>query len=112
MWKRTLTVGVLLTWVASAALGQSQVYRPGNGVTLPTVVKEVHATELGGGTVVMDCVVRSDGSVGDVTVTQSAEKRLDDAAVQALKQWQFKPGTKDGKPVDVQVSIQMKFSRR
>ncbi len=112
MWQQTIVLGVLAISLSAPASAQNQVFHPGNGVTLPTVVKEVHATELGDGTVLVDCVVRSDGSVGNVTVTQSAEKRLDDAAVQAMKQWEFKPGTKDGKPVDVQISVEMKFSRR
>ena len=112
MWKQTIVLGVLAMSLVGLASAQDQVFHPGNGVTLPKVVKEVHTNELGDGTVLMDCVVRSDGSVGNVTVTQSAEKRLDDAAVEAMKRWEFEPGTKNGKPVDVQISVEMKFSRR
>lgn len=64
------------------------------------------------GTVMLDAVVLKDGAVGDVTVTKSLDKEhgLDDQALKALKQWQFKPGTKDGKPVDVRVSVEMSFT--
>ena len=34
---------------------------------------------------------------------------LDEKALEALKQWKFKPGSKDGKPVKVQASIEMNF---
>ncbi len=60
----------------------------------------------------LDAVVLKDGTVGEVTVTKSLDKEygLDDQAVKALKQWQFKPGTKDGKPADVRVSIEVSFT--
>jgi TonB family protein len=35
---------------------------------------------------------------------------LDDAAVEAARQWTFKPGTKDGKAVDVEVTLSFKFT--
>ena len=34
---------------------------------------------------------------------------LDAQAVNAMKQWLFKPGSKDGKPVPVRVSVEMTF---
>ena len=50
-----------------------EVYPPGNGVTLPRVVKEVQppAGDIEG-TVMLDCVVREDGTVSDI---QSARHR-------------------------------------
>jgi periplasmic protein TonB len=63
------------------------------------------------GTVTMSTIVESDGKIGEITVTQSLDKQfgLDDAAVKALKQWEFRPGTKDGKPVAVRVDVEMSF---
>jgi periplasmic protein TonB len=34
---------------------------------------------------------------------------LDEKAIEAVKQWRFQPGTKDGKPVDVQLNIEVEF---
>jgi protein TonB len=34
---------------------------------------------------------------------------LDQEAIKAAKQWLFKPGTKDGKPVAVRVMIELTF---
>ena len=87
--------------------------------TMPVLVKDVKPQYTQAareariqGNVLLDAVVLKDGTVGDVTVTKSLDKEygLDDQAVKALKQWQFKPGTKDGKPADVRVSIEMSFT--
>jgi protein TonB len=64
------------------------------------------------GTVSLDMVVLADGKVGDVTVTASLDKQhgLDTQAIEAAKQWLFKPGTKEGKPVAVRVALEMTFT--
>ena len=38
------------------------------------------------------------------------EYGLDQQAMDAAKQWKFTPGMKDGKAVDVQVTIEMRFA--
>ena len=110
----------LLAFVAvGAAQAPSTVNRPGEGVTSPRIVREVKPRytdaakkERIQGTVMMDVVVQPDGTVGDVNVTKSLDKEygLDDEAVNAVKQWVFDPGTKDGKAVAVLVQIEMSFS--
>jgi TonB family protein len=64
------------------------------------------------GSVELEVVVKSDGKVGDVKVVKSLDALygLDDNAVKAMKQWEFKPGTKDGKAVAVRVHVMMTFS--
>jgi protein TonB len=114
---------ILLALSLFAAVAHAQtpptVYDPGNGVTLPRVTKEVrpqYTTEAQAqrieGTVLLDVVVLSDGSVGDVKVTRSLDSvyGLDASAVSAMKQWQFAPGTKDGQPVAVRVAVEMNFT--
>jgi protein TonB len=108
--------------LATAALGAQnapQVNYPGNGVTLPVVVSEVKPDytpepKAAGikGTVGLGTVVLADGTVGDVTVAQSLDTvhGLDQQAVKAMKQWRFKPGLKDGKPVAVLVAVEMTFT--
>jgi TonB family protein len=34
---------------------------------------------------------------------------LDEKAIEAVTQWKFKPGTKEGKPVAVQAQIEVTF---
>jgi TonB family protein len=107
--------------VRGAAIPQAgqHVYDPGNGVSLPVVIKEVRpvytpeamAAKLQG-TVAMECVVRQDGTVNDITITRSLDATygLDDQAVKALEEWRFKPGQKAGEPVAVRVDIEMTFT--
>jgi protein TonB len=113
-------LGIAIAVVASlVVLNAQQVYKPGNGVSLPTVVTQVQpqytpeaVAQRIEGVVVLSAVVLSDGNVGDVTVTQSLDNvlGLDQQAVKAMKQWTFKPGMKDGRPVAVSVDIRMKFT--
>lgn len=104
--------GVMAFVAVGAAQESSREYAP-------VVVKDVkpvytrEAREAGiQGMVYLSAVVLKDGTVGDVDVTQSLDKKygLDDQAVKAMKQWSFKPGTKDGKPVPVRVDVQMSFT--
>jgi TonB family protein len=55
-----------------------------------------------------------DGTVGDARVTRSLDSRfgLDAEALIAAKQWRFRPGTLNGRPVPVVVSIELMFSVR
>ena len=64
------------------------------------------------GNVLLEAVVSADGAVGDVTVVKSldAQYGLDQQAVEALKHWQWKPGTRDGEPSPVAVQVQMTFT--
>lgn len=96
-----------------------QVYKPGEGVTLPVIVKRVNPDytaeamrEQIEGVVVLTGVVRRDGHVTDITVKQSLDSvhGLDQRAIAALKMWEFKPGLKDKEPVAVQIDVQMKFT--
>lgn len=100
---------------------QERVYEPGEGVTLPKVIRQVkprytkEAMEAGiQGNVELSGIVRDDGTVSDVTVTKSldAEHGLDQSAVEAFKQWRFAPGTKDEKAVAVKIVIEMSFTLR
>ena len=118
---RVIVVACAVLALNSATRGAQQVYETGKGVTTPTVVKQVKAdytdeAKAAGiqGSVLLRCVVLADGKVGDVTVDRSldADFGLDRQAVAAMKQWQFKPGMKDGKAVAVRVHIEMTFTLR
>ncbi len=61
------------------------------------------------GTVIAECVVQADGTVGDVRVIKSLEPSLDDEAVKAARQWRFVPGTKDGVAVPMVITIELAF---
>lgn len=97
------------------------VYRPGNGVTLPVVLREIKPQYTADamrakvqGTVLLECVVLPDGTVGPVEVVRSLDSSfgLDQEAVKAAKQWRFRPGTRFGEPVPVLVTIELTFTLR
>lgn len=89
-----------------------------SGVTSPVLVHEVKPQYTDDakerkvqGTVELEEVITTDGTVrDDVRVIKSLDPDLDAQAVTAAKQWLFKPGTKDGKPVNVMVRIEMSFT--
>ena len=96
-------------------------YRPGNGVTLPQLVREVKPQYTSDamrakvqGTVLLECVVRPDGSVSDVEVLRSLDSAfgLDQEAIKAARQWRFLPGTRMGEPVPVLITIELTFTLR
>lgn len=61
------------------------------------------------GTVVLYAVIRANGTVDSVRVLDSVDQRLDQSAIRALTRWRFRPGTKQGVPVDVEAVVQVPF---
>ena len=99
------------------------VYQIGNGVTSPTLIKEVKPNYTGDamraklqGVVEMEAVVLADGSVdpGRIKITRSLDSTfgLDQQAIIAVKQWRFRPGTYKGQPVPVLVNVELTFTLR
>ena len=97
------------------------VYRPGNGVSQPQLVREVtpkYTTEAMRakvqGTVMVEAVVLPDGTVGTCTIIRSLDPKfgLDEEALKAARQWRFRPGMRLGEPVAVRVIIALDFTIR
>jgi len=94
-------------------------YRSGSGITPPSIQREVKAdyTEEARhrnieGDVVLEIVVRSDGSVGSVKLLQGLGAGLDQRASEAVRQWRFNPARRYGVPVDVIVEVAVEFKLR
>ena len=95
-------------------------YRPGGAVTAPRLLSQVKPRYTSDalerkiqGAVWLDVVITRAGRVGDARVTRSLDPGgLDEAAIVAVRQWQFEPGRLSGTPVDVLVSVVMDFSIR
>ena len=97
------------------------VYRPGNGVVMPTVLSEVKPSYTADamrqkiqGIVMVEAVVMPDGGVGQVQVVRSLDPTfgLDQEAVKAVRRWRFRPGTRFGQAVPVLVEIELTFTLR
>ena len=93
------------------------VYRPGGGVTAPTLTREVKPTYTSDarqakiqGSVFLDVIVQRDGTPRDILVVRSLDRGgLDRQAVLAVEQWRFNPGRVNGVPVDVLISVIVDF---
>jgi TonB family protein len=92
------------------------VFRVGSGVSAPQLVYRVEPeyTEAARkakyqGTVVLYAVIDEVGKVRDLKVARALGLGLDEKAINAVRQWKFRPGLKDGKPVSVSVQIEVTF---
>jgi periplasmic protein TonB len=119
MRPRQILAALLVVGGLIAPLGAQEVFRAGPGVRLPTVVKSVkpdYTPEAQRarieGRVMLGAVVLADGTVDSVAIERSLDSMfgLDEQAIKAMRQWVFKPGTKDGKPVAVRISVEMTFT--
>jgi TonB family protein len=114
-------IGVVLAAVALlvplSAFQNRPIYHAGvDGVTAPSIVYKVNPSYSPEakeakiqGVVTLTMVVNTQGRGDDIQVTRSLDPQLDSNAVLAVGQWLFKPGTKDGQPVDVAVTIEINF---
>lgn len=90
-------------------------YSLSDGVTPPRVTKQVYPQYSSSrgvgveGSVLIETIVSSQGTPKKTHVVRSLDKDLDAAAVEAVNQWLFAPGKKDGKPVAVRVQIELRF---
>jgi TonB family protein len=89
---------------------------PSNGVTAPVVLSKVDPeyTEEARfakyeGTVVVSAEIRPDGLAYNIRAIRGLGLGLDEKAIQAISQWKFKPGSKNGQPVPVIATIEVNF---
>ncbi len=102
--------------IALEAAVSSRVYRTGGGVTAPALLlkvepqytEEARAMKLQGA-VVLYAEIAPDGTAQNIAVTRTLGLGLDEKAVEAVRRWRFKPGTKDGEPATVAATIEVNF---
>ena len=63
------------------------------------------------GIVILEAVIGPDGRVTDVTVLRSVAL-LDEAAVEAVQQWEYTPTLLNGVPVPVIMTVTVNFTLR
>src|SRR5947209_4669841 len=92
------------------------VFRVGNGVSAPEVIKEVEPEFSDEarkakyqGVVVLSAVVDQSGHATNIRVVRGLGMGLDEKAKEALKQWVFRPAQKDGHPVAVASNFEINF---
>ena len=108
------------------------VFRPRGGVSVPLLVSKVDPdysaealTAKCHGTVLVSVTIQADGQTGnirvvktdeifcdnvsDAGVTKALAATLGNKAAEAVKQWRFRPGQKNGTAVDVAATIEITF---
>jgi TonB family protein len=93
------------------------VYRIGGDIKPPTILRSVDAEfsaedakKKTSSSVSIQLVVGEDGHPVDVHITRGLTPGLDENALQAVRQYQFKPATKNGSPVMVELSVNVEFT--
>ena len=61
------------------------------------------------GEVVLYAVIRKDGTVDSIQLVNGVDPILDENAMQALAQWKFRPGERQGEPVDLEAIVRIPF---
>lgn len=91
-------------------------FRVGGGVSAPQLVFKVDPEyseqarkSKFQGVVLLSLVVQKDGTVRDIRVVRALGLGLDEKAVEAVRQWRFRPGEKAGVPVDVSAQVEVIF---
>lgn len=102
------------------ALDEQEVYKVGNTgdhsvkppratyTPEPDYSEEARRAQVRG-MVILSIVVDKKGSVSRVRIEQPLGMGMDEKAVNSVKQWRFKPATRGGEPVAVEVKIEVSF---
>jgi len=93
---------------------QEQIFPIGNGVSAPRVLQQVAPEHPSrgfkiSGVVLIGLVVSSSGQPQDVHVVKSLEHDVDQAAIEAVRKWSFEPARKEGQPVAVRITVEIRF---
>jgi protein TonB len=87
------------------------------GIIAPRVIHKVNPVypaelrkEGVTGTVTIQATIDKTGRLLEPNVVRSADHRLDELALAAVRKWVFKPGTINGEPADVLYLVDVSFS--
>jgi protein TonB len=96
-------------------------YQVGNGVTSPDIISKTSPQYTAEamrakiqGTALLTGIVGVDGTLQEIRVSRSLDGTfgLDQEAIKCVRQWRFRPGTRQGQPVPVYVTIEVAFNLR
>jgi TonB family protein len=116
--RRALAFPLMLVLAGLAGGAESKdepIFDMGPGIVPPRVTHQVNPAykdEEGfriTGSVIVGLVVSSKGEPKEVHVVRSLEKAVDQSAVEAVQQWQFEAARKDGQPVAVRITVEIRF---
>ena len=100
--------------------GDGGIYTIGGGVTMPQILQQTTPSYTDDaikskvqGIVILEAVIRQDGTVDSFKVLRGLGYGLEEKAIQEIAaNWRFRPGTFQGRPVDVLATIEVQFNLR
>ena len=111
-----LSNGTAFSGAAGSSVGIGDVFRVGGGVSQPAVIYKVDPEyseqarqAKQSGTVMLSVIVDVEGYARDIHVVNGLGMDLDEKAIEAVEKWKFRPGMKDGQPVNVRATIEINF---
>ena len=109
------TILLLLALLATAAIGVAEDFvKPDNPPVPVRTPPPKYPTQLKrdgvSGTVLVSIVIDEKGHVDAASISKSSRPEFEDPALDAVKQWRFKPAKKDGKAVRTKVALPLRFS--
>ncbi len=63
------------------------------------------------GDVILDITITADGKVTDIKLTQSLSPAIDQTVIATVRQWTFRPATKDGQPITSEQELHFHYER-
>ncbi len=89
---------------------RAQVVAP-KAVTTPSPGYPEALTDTGlSGQAEVDITIKADGSVADPELGMATHRAFGKAAMAAVRLWKFEPGTRDGAPADLRVTVPFTFA--
>ncbi len=61
------------------------------------------------GTVLVRLTIPTDGISTDVKIAKGFRPDFDQSAIDSVRQWRFRPASKDGKPIEVTITLEVAF---
>ena len=111
-----LVASALLAAAALPLRAQDEPLRVGGDVSAPRKISgdapgytEIARRARAQGVVILETVIDESGAVTSARVLKPLPFGLDDKAIEAVKTWKFEPAMKDGKPVAVQINVEVSF---
>ena len=105
-----LALGVLATSLAQAQAAKDFDERPMPVKSVAPIYPAKMKSERVSGVVLVKVVVDENGDVVERTISKSSRQEFEDSALDAVRQWKFKPAKKGGVAVKATVSIPIRFS--
>jgi TonB family protein len=103
---------------AQPEVNAGSVYHIGAGVSAPVVISQVnpdfppgHTEKDFSGNCLVSLIVTADGQTENVQIVKSLAPDFDQKALEAVRQYKFKPAIYKGKPVPVALKIEVNFQR-